>query len=218
MNLYRSVLAFVLCVATATTPYLLPAAGVAAVAMTAACSTTQIITDITKFSPVLVDILQIITAADGTNTTGLQAKVAQDTTDAQTLVQAYLNAGSVGTWNDMNAALSVLSADASTVFQMANVVNPSSQAKVNLIVASAQTAFAIIESLLPSAPASAQPAVRHFSAHAPVSPLTLGDWTTGWNKLMTSKSGDPKLDAITPKMQIHVHGWFVRHATFRPGQ
>lgn len=224
MNLHRSLLAFALCITTAIAPFILPTAGVVAVGGLAvsqtACSTAQIVTDITKFTPVLIDILQIAAVASGNSTTALQTKVTTDSADAQTLVQDYLSKGSVGIWNDMNAALNVLSDDANTVFQLANVVTGASQAKVGLIVASGQTLFAIIESLLPSAPASinAVMSVRHFSAHAPTSKLTLGDWTTSWNKLMTSKSGDPKLDAVTPKMQIHLHSWAVRHATFRPGR
>lgn len=224
MNLHRSLLAFALCITTAIAPFILPTAGVVAVGGLAvsqtACSTAQIVTDITKFTPVLIDILQIAAVASGNSTTALQTKVTTDSADAQTLVQDYLSKGSVGIWNDMNAALNVLSDDASTVFQLANVVTGASQAKVSLIVASGQTLFAIIESLLPAAPASinAVVAVRHFSAHAPTSKLTLGDWTASWNKLMTSKSGDPKLDAVTPKMQIHLHSWAVRHATFRPGR
>lgn len=224
MNLHRSLLAFVLCITTATAPYLLPAAGVAAIGgltvTQSACNVTQVITDITKFTPVLIDILQIVTVASGNSTAALQAKVTTDSADAQTLVQDYLSKGSVGIWNDMNAALNILSEDATLVFQMANVVSGPAQAKVGLIVASGQTLFAIIESLLPSAPQSAIAVVgvRHFSAHAPTSKLTLGDWTTSWNKLMTSKSGEAKLDAVTPQMQIHLHSWVVRHATFRPGR
>lgn len=225
----NSILALILCATTAIAPALLPGAGVVAIgglAMTqTACSATTIITDITKFTPVLVSILQIIAAENGMNTTGLQQKVAIDSADAQQLVSDYVKQGSVGIWNNMNAALNVLSADAALVFQMSNVVSGPSQAKIGLIVASGEALFAIIESLIPAAPAQpvngglgAVTVTKHFEAYAPTTKLTLGEWTTSWNKLMTSKSGDAKLDALTPKMQIHLHSWAVRHITFQPGR
>lgn len=184
-----------------------------------ACNVGTLIQDITKFLPVATDILSIVTQFTGTSYTSLGQKIQTDAALVQKLYTDYeSNVGNGGAWNDLNAAFTTFSADVQQAFALAQVANPVVQGKIVAMVAAAQTLFAIIESLLPSPPASAGPAAvksAHFAAHAPSQAgWTLGDCVTSWNKLMVTKTGNTALDASTAKMQIHIHSWLLRQVTF----
>ena len=179
-----------------------------------ACSTSQIITDVERFLPAVLNIITVVSAFNGVNYSNLQAKVQQDAVDVEKLVQDYQQTNSVGIWNNLNAAFTVFEQDASTIFQLANIVNGNAQNKVLLMVGAAQTLLAIIESLVPPPPASvANQSARMFATHAPTAKLTLGQWVDSYNKTIAIKTGDAKVDKLKLK-QIHIHSWVVRQVTF----
>lgn len=181
------------------------------------CNAGTILTDITKFLPVVGDILQIIGAFTGADYTALDTKITNDAQLVTNLYNTYeQNVGSPSAWNDLNAAFTTFTQDSSQIFTLAQVSNPAVQAKVAAMEAAAQTLFAIIESLEPAAPASVTNAVRShkFTAYAPAPNYNLGNWIDGWNALVTAKTGNAALDGCTAGMQLHIHNWLLRQITF----
>lgn len=181
-----------------------------------ACNAGTILQDITKFLPVVTDILSIVTSFTGSDESNLNAKIQQDAQIVENVYSTYeQNVGNVTAWNALNAAFTTFEADAQQIFQLAQISNPTVQAKVSAMVAAAQTLFAIIEALVPSAPAGAQATKPHlFAAHAPAPGTTLGQWVDGWNALVKAKTGNAALDGATAGMQIHIHGWLLRQVSF----
>ena len=171
------------------------------------CNLGTIITDITKFIPVIVDILQVVSMETGKNTTDIQAKVANDANLVLTLVKAYeANQTNGSIWSDMNAAFATFEQDSAEVFQLAQVGNSNSQAKVSLMVVTAQTLLAIIETLIPAPPAGvADTRSSKFKASLPATKLTLGQVATNWNSVVAVKTGNVAEDEATAKMKIYVH-------------
>jgi hypothetical protein len=184
---------------------------------TTACNTSQIITDVERFLPAVLNILTVVAAFNGQNYGQLSGKIQQDATDVEKLINAFQATKSQGIWNDLNSAFTVFEQDANTVFELSNVVSGPSKNKVLLMVGAAQTLLAIIESIVPAAPAPAPALAKKFAAHAPIAKLTLGQWASSYNKTIAVKTGDPKVDNL--KLQpVHIHSWIVRQVTFHKAQ
>jgi hypothetical protein len=109
---------------------------------------------IVKFAPLLINVLEIVAAATGSDTSSLQAKVTKDLADLENLWTAYEANPNATAWEALNDIFTVVENDASTVFDLVHITDPATQAKAMIIVAAAQAIFAILETLFPSAPAS----------------------------------------------------------------
>lgn len=151
-----------------------------------ACNSATVITDITKFLPVLSDILSIL-VADGAIPQATADSLSQKAqTDASIITTVYNTfetaknatpAQGSAAWNALNAAFTTFEDDSAQIFQLINLAKPDVQNKVNLIADSAQTLLAVIEALIPSSPGGAAlvmftkelPLLR-FGGQAPTAP------------------------------------------------
>jgi len=184
------------------------------------CNSAEITTYIAKFLPVVIDILQVITAETGNSTSALATKIDADGADVVSLINTFLaNQGSATVWADMNAVFTTLEQDSQQVFQLAQVSNPNSQSKLMIMVSAAQILFSIIETLEPAPPAGvtqSQLAARpkYFKQRLlPGEMMTLSEWATGWNYIVAIPTGNKYEDRMTGKMKIHLHPKVLRIVT-----
>lgn len=109
---------------------------------------------IVKFAPLLINVLEIVAAATGNDTSSLQAKINKDLADLENLWTTYQANPNATTWQALDDIFTVVETDASTVFDLVHITDPATQAKAMIIVAAAQAIFAILETLFPAAPAA----------------------------------------------------------------
>lgn len=185
-----------------------------------ACNSATVINDIVKLVPVVNDILDIVVASgamDAAQAKAIQNKDAADAAIVQKAYQDFIAARQSGAaqtpelWNVMNAAFSVFEQDSSQVFQLAQVHNANVQNKVNLMVASAQAALAIIETLVPANPINGAQISRRFSAAATTNQNEKAFVET-YNRIVVLKTGDAAVDALKLH-KLHIHSWVVRYGS-----
>lgn len=177
------------------------------------CSAAQFIQVLNEVGPAVGVILQIVALSKGTTANlALQTKVDADTAALNKLYEdfessATANKGSVDA--EINGAFSTLQNDLSQVFVLAQVSNPNTQNKLTSLVGLIQGLVQIAEAAVPStAPAAL--------AKAPA--VSADQFIKTWNKTLTAKTGDAKVDAFTASHQYHRHNAFVRMLTFGKAQ
>lgn len=131
------------------------------------CGSQAVLTDVERFGPVVTDVL---VAACGFTVSPLCTTLGPEINAAEqklfTLWQAYITAQKNGTatpglWNDLNAALSVVIAQAQQVFSLVHVINPAKQAEILAMATAAEGLLAVIETFLPASPGTSAVAVTH---------------------------------------------------------
>lgn len=175
-----------------------------------ACSVSQFDAVLNEIGPAITTILEIVAIIKGVPAnTSLPAKVAADVTAIENLdnsLNSALASAQPGIEGDIHAGFSVLNADLNSVFTLAQVSDPSTQAKITALVSLAQTAVGIAEAAIPN-PAS------KFTASAPQH-MTASYMIKTWNRILVTKTGNPAVDTYTKKHKLHNHTWIVRTASF----
>jgi hypothetical protein len=186
------------------------------VVITTACTPAQVttvITDITKFSPVVTNVL--VLACDFTPgavlcSTGaaILNKSIADLTSALTTYEAKVTAGTATSsdWNILNAVFSTFEADSANIFDLFRISNAGSEATANAVATGAQTLLSVIEALFPSAPVpvvvaammaeAVQPRQARYAASLPAggaAAFNLSAWEKDYNKRVdAAKKAHPK--------------------------
>lgn len=151
------------------------------------CSTAQIISDVQRYEPVIINVLNlacVFSPAVALCTTGEAIFNSTYTLliGLLTTYEANLKAGTatVAAYNELNAALATFESNSAAILEMGHVFDPNTQKEALTLVASAQTLLAVIEASFPGPPpnpavssmsdavsATAAPRVRRFAAHLP---------------------------------------------------
>ena len=173
---------------------------------------------VVKFAPLLINILEIVTAATGKDTTVLQTKVNADLADLEKLWTDYNAQPNATTWQALNDIFTTVEEDASTVFSLVQISDSATQSEAMVIVTAAQGIFAILETLFPAAPATiAKKATkRPFAAYLPQD-YTRSKCVAVTNSLIDRansalkvKTNNPKVDSLKLKKVPHVgKRWMV---------
>jgi hypothetical protein len=124
---------------------------------------------VVKFAPLLTNILEIVAAATGKDTSGLQTKVTTDLASLEKLWTDYSANPNATTWEALNDIFTTVENDATTVFALVQISDPATQSEAMVIVTAAQGIFAILETLFPAAPATVTKKVseRKFASYLP---------------------------------------------------
>lgn len=197
-----------------------------AVVVQSGCNAGTVVADVIRLTPVITNALAIWAAVTGNaaQAANLETKINADSAILQKLDSDYLkapNSQQVALWPILNNAFIVFEEDASEIFQLVQVSDPLVQAKINLIVMSAQALLAVIETFFPGPPAVVTPAnaaadralTRRFAAHLPKSgTFNLGDFCKSVNSILAVKTGNAAADSA-PVTKLHIHNILLRTVT-----
>lgn len=154
--------------------------------------------------PAVNSVLAILTLLGVTSKPELPARVGADIAAVQALVNDFAKASDSAQpaiHAQIDAVQATLNADLQEVFLLAHVTNPNNQAKVTALVtligAAVQEGFALIPQTT-SAPNLAK-AAHHGAA------LQSKDYVGSFNSLLTAKTGDVRVDALTPNLKLKKH-------------
>jgi hypothetical protein len=209
-HLWQSGLIAVLCAAAVVTP----------IAVTTSCSKAQVITvitDITKFSPVVLNVLNLacaFTAAAALCATAGPAlnKVIADLNAALAAYQAQVAAGgaTLSAWQVLDDVFKTFESQTAAIFDLFRISGAASQAEANAVALSAMTLLSVIEALFPAPPAAvagaeraphAMPARVFASALPPggIEFFNVSAWQKDYNKKISAaakKNPTAKLVAV----------------------
>jgi hypothetical protein len=193
-----------LCVSTVVVP---------AAIMETGCTSAQVttvVTDITKFAPVVVNVLQLacaFTPGSALCATGA-AELNKTIADLETALTAYQAAVAAGTatsstWNALNAVFTTFESQTAAIFDLFRISGAAAQSTALAVAASAGTLLSLIEALFPSAPVTpaamrdeaARPKPVRFATLFPgAAPMTAGG-VTFFNLPAWQKDYNKKVDA-----------------------
>jgi len=186
-------------------------AGVLAVTMFAtACSTSWVseaIAITNALLPVAVNVIQLVTAMQGSGTSSTDLALAQkwattisaDLTLVQTLLNQYNTAAAAdkpGFLNRLNDALQVVSSDLGTLLPALHIANPQTQAKVSAIVGLVVAEVQSIEALV--AAAQGKTAIVRSAPR----PLTAKGFKAAYKEVMRAPTGYAPLDQTTAALVL----------------
>jgi hypothetical protein len=211
---WQHALIAILCAAAAVTPIM----------VTTACNSAQVqtvVTDITKFSPVVLNVLQLACtftpAAPECAIAGpaLQ-KVIADLQAALTTYQQQLAAGTatVAAWNVLNALFATFESQTAAIFDLFRVSGGAAQSQALAVAAAAETLLSVIEALFPSAPPAAAgqaeasaPRMAKFANSLPpggVAFFSIAGWQGDYNKKVdAAKKANPKAKLVHVSLTHH---------------
>jgi len=171
---------------------------------------TTIDTIISVAGPALINILEIVAISKGVPVDqGLVTKVNTDVTNIKTLVNDFANASSTaspGVCAQLQAAISQYQADQTLILSTAQVSDPATQTKITLL---SNLVAGTVQGILTVLPQCQAPKAT-FGAK---SPLDVKNFVTSYNAILTAKTGNPAIDALTAKRKLHEHGKFARYAS-----
>jgi hypothetical protein len=190
--------------------------GALALAMSATgCSTAWVATldsILAAAAPALINILQIVALAQGQPINGsLVAKINTDTTAIKTLAADFAKASSgsaPGICQQLQAGVNAYEADQQLVLQVAQVSDPMTQTKIAMLAELVAGTVSAITAAIPSCQSAA--AFRNLKAAPPYSVST---FVADYNRILATATGNPAVDAATPKLKLHGHSKLVRIAT-----
>ena len=178
-----------------------------------ACSTAWVSTldsILSAAAPALIDILQIVSAANGKPMNSeLAAKINTDSSAIETLASDFAKFSSLaapGMCSQLDAAIGTYQQDQQTVLQLAQVSDQATQMKIVLLSGLVAGTIEAITAVIPSCQANTQ-----VLKAAP--PLNVKNFATSYNAILVAKTGNAAVDALTPKLVIHRHSKFVRVVT-----
>jgi hypothetical protein len=158
------------------------------------CSTAQFDAFLNVIGPAVADIIQIIAIVKGTpaNLTPV-TKIDADVAAVETLYHDFLAAGTAaqpGIQADINAGFTTLNADLGSVFTVAQVSNPNTQAKITALVSLVETGVNLAE------------AVVNTKGPSATETFTAKQLKSSFNQVLTAKTGNSSVDAFTAKHKI----------------
>lgn len=176
---------------------------VGCLALTTACSSAQFISVLNQVTPAVTAILQIVALLSNKPAdSSLAAKVGSDVAALTKLYTDFAGADAIskpGIQTQINAAFVVLNGDLGIIFQLSHVADPNTQAKLTALIALITTAVNIAEATINGAKSAT------LNSNLDASSLT-----SSFDSILTAKTGNVAVDALTPKLKLHKHGRFVR--------
>jgi hypothetical protein len=201
--------------------------------VTGACNSAAVIADIQKFSPVVINVLNlacVFTPAAPLCATGaaLLNGTISKLLSALTTYEANVKAGTATSadWNDLNAIFLTFEQQSSDIFSLLHISNGGTQTEALAVEASAKALLAVIEALFPSAPApvisptpasamramAVQPRASLFAAHLPAGVTFDSKWLAAWEKNYNKLVDAAKKANPTAKLS-HVHSELATRLT-----
>jgi len=181
-----------------------------------ACSTAWVSTldsILAAAAPALINILQIVAVANGqpVNST-LAAKINTDAQAIEALAADFAKVSSQsapGVCQQLQVAVSTYQADQQLVLQVAQVSDPNTQTKIALLTDLVAGTVNAITAVIPSCQNAA--AFRNMKT---MPPFSVSSFAAHYNSILVEETGNPAVDAITPKLKLRQHSKFVRSVTF----
>jgi hypothetical protein len=181
-----------------------------------ACSTAWVSTldsILAAAAPALVDILQIVAVANNQPVNAnLAAKIYADATLIKTLAADYAMVSSEsapGVCQQLQAAVSAYQSDQQLVLQVAQVSDPNTQTKITLLADLVAGTVNAITAVIPSCQNAT--AVRRMKT---TPPYNMSGFAAHYNSILVAKTGNPTVDAITPKLKLRQHSKLVQVLIF----
>lgn len=166
-------------------------------------------------APALINILNIIAIAKGQPTNpALAAKINADAATVKTLAADFATASATAAPTacaQLQAAIGVYSQDESQVLALAQVSDPATQTKINVLSGLVSGTVVAVLAVIPNCKQAAE---LRTSLSAKSVPLPLKSFVSSYNTNLVVKTGLPAVDAYTSSHKIHVHSKFVRVITF----
>ena len=179
-----------------------------------ACSTAWVTTldsILAEAAPALINILQIVAIANGTPmNANLAAKINTDAAAIKTLAADFSKDGGSNVCTSLNAAIATYSADQALVLQVAQVSDSATAQKIALLSSLVASTVGAITAVIPSCQVTTSLA-RSIKVEPP---LSLRTFIGQYNRILTTKTGNAAVDAVTPKLQVHQHSKVARVASF----
>jgi hypothetical protein len=180
-----------------------------------ACSTAWVSTldsILAAAAPALINILEIVAVASGQPVNALQvAKINADATAIKTLASDLATASSIaapGVCSQLQAAIGTYEQDQQLVLSAAHVGDANTQTKIGLLSGLVAGTVDTILTVIPSCYASQ-------SAAFAVAPAPgLKNFVTNYNAILTAKTGNAAVDALTVNRKLHQHSKVIRLTTF----
>jgi len=163
-------------------------------------------------APALIDILQIVAVAGGRPVNAAQvSKINDDAAAIKTLASDFTKASASaapGVCAQLQAGIATYQSDEQLVLSTAQVSDSKTQAKVtllsNLVAGTVDAIFAVI----PSCRAGQAAAFRSEPA------VSLQNFVPSYNAILTAKTGNAEVDALTETLKLHRHSRVARALTF----
>ncbi len=180
-----------------------------------ACSTAWVSTVdsiLVAAAPALIDILQIAAVANGQPmNNNLEAKINADATVIKTLAADFAKGSSSAApdvCSQLQAAVSAYQSDQQAVLQAAQVSDPNTQTKITLLANLVAGTVNAITAVIPTCNDAAS--TRNLKAP----PYSISTFAAQYNSILVAPTGNPAVDAATPKLKLHQHSKLVRTVTF----
>jgi hypothetical protein len=179
-----------------------------------ACSTAWVSTldsILAAAAPALINILEIAAAANGSQVSPmLETKINTDAADLKQLAAAFAADGNSGNvCQDLTAAVNTYQGDLQLVLQVAQVSDPNTQTKIQLLSTLVAGTISAITAVIPSCGSAAT--AKAFNVTGPEPDVR--NFVTSYNAILVRKTGNAKVDAKTSKLKIHQHSKFWRYAS-----
>jgi hypothetical protein len=191
------------------------AVALAVAVLSTGCSTAWVATldsILAAAAPALINILQIVAVAQGQPiNSNLVAKINADTTAIKTLAADFTKASSgsaPGICQELQAGVNAYEADQQLVLQVAQVSDPMTQTKIAMLADLVAGTVSAITAAIPSCQSAA--AFRNLKV---VPPYSVSTFVVHYNRILAAATGNPAVDAATPKLKLHRHSKLVRIAT-----
>jgi len=142
----------------------------------------------------------------------LAAKINADATDIESLAADFAKASSdsaPGVCQQLQAAVGVYQADQQMVLQIAQVSDSETQTKITLLAGLVAGTIDAITAVIPSCQNGVS---SRFLTNTP--PYSVSRFAEHYNTILVARTGNPAVDAVTPKLKLHRHSKLVRFITF----
>jgi hypothetical protein len=160
-------------------------------------------------APALINILQIIAIAEGKPFhSELATKINSDAATVKQLASDFASASAAaapGVCQQLNAAIGVYTQDQQAVLALAQVSDSVTQQKIAVLSGLVTSTVAAITAAIPQC--------QNRLAKMAEPPLNVQRFVADYNAALTARTGNAAVDAVTPKLRVHKHRAFVRHAT-----
>jgi hypothetical protein len=181
--------------------------------LSAACSTAWVSTldsILAAAAPALINILQIVSIANGRQmNSNLAAKINGDAAAIKTLAADFANDGGSSACNTLQNAVATYQVDQTLVLQLAQVSDSNTQTKISLLTDLVSGTIGAISAAIPACQAPTSSA-----ENATAGPLLkLRNFVASYNVILTAKTGNAAVDAVTPKLVIHQHSKVARYVS-----
>lgn len=161
-------------------------------------------------APALINILQIVAVANGKPfNAGLAAKVNADAASLKSLASDFATASASaapGVCSQLQAALGVYSQDQTQILAVAQVSDQAAETKILLLTGLVSGTIQAVTAVVPSC----QTAAKGFKASPP---LSVSTFVSHYNSVLTAKTGNAQVDALTPTLKLHQHSKAARIAS-----